>query len=68
MNNKLRAMRLLKNMTQQELAESSGISRTSVSLIETGAIEPKIITVKKLAHALDINWKSLLDESDLTKF
>lgn len=55
MNNKLRAMRLLKNMTQQELAESSGISRTSVSLIETGAIEPKIITVKKLAHALDIN-------------
>lgn len=62
MNNKLRAMRLLKNMTQQELAESSGISRTSVSLIETGAIEPKIITVKKLAHALDINWKSLLDE------
>lgn len=68
MNNKLRAMRLLKNMTQQELAESSGISRTSVSLIETGAIEPKIITVKKLAHALDINWKSLLDEKDLTKF
>ena len=62
MNNKLRAMRLLKNMTQQELAESSGISRTSVSLIETGAIEPKIITVKKLAHALDINWESLLDE------
>ena len=62
MNNKLRAMRLLKNMTQQELAESSGISRTSVSLIETGAFEPNIITVKKLAHALDINWKSLLDE------
>ena len=62
MINKLRAIRLLKNMTQQELAESSGVSRTSVSLIETGAIEPKIITVKKLAHALDINWKSLLDE------
>ena len=60
--NKLRAMRLLRNMTQQELAQSSGISRTSVSLIETGVIEPKIMTIKKLAHALDISWKSLLDE------
>lgn len=60
--NKLRAMRLLRNMTQQELAESSGISRTSVSLIETGAIEPKIMTIKKLACALNISWKSLLDE------
>lgn len=60
--NKIRTMRTLKNMTQQELADSSGISRTGLSLIETGATAPKIETIKKLAVALNTEWQSLIEE------
>lgn len=60
--NKIQDVRISIGMTQQELSELAKISRTGLSLIETGAAEPKIETIKKIARALDVSWKSLIED------
>lgn len=39
-------------MTQQELADKSGVSRAAISAIESLKAEPQFSTIKKLAAAL----------------
>lgn len=43
-------------MTQEQLAEASGIKRSTISLIELGTNEPSIPTAKALAKALGFAW------------
>lgn len=51
---KLREVREEKGVTQEELAEKSGVSRTTISLIESGRADcVKTDTLSKLADALD---------------
>ncbi|MEH2932140.1 helix-turn-helix transcriptional regulator [Candidatus Ventrimonas sp. KK005] len=54
--------RAVRGMTQQELADAAGISRTCLSLIETGMAEPKIETMKKVGEALGVRWQELVEE------
>lgn len=50
---KLKVQRIIKNKTQEELATSAGISRTTVSNIENGRIDNiQLGTLKKIAVAL----------------
>ena len=53
----IRNERLRKNISQERLAELTNISRNSVSLIETGKINPTVLKVVDIAHFLgtDIN-------------
>lgn len=52
----LRKMRLVKNITQQELAVRSGIPQGVISDIESGATRnPRFDTVVKLANALGMS-------------
>lgn len=54
MGHKLRNFRLQRNMTQEDLAERSGVSRQTISSIENegvGAVTTK--TLAKLAEALE---------------
>lgn len=46
-------------MTQEELADKSGISKTYVSHIETGLKRPTFKVTVKIAKALKIDWKEL---------
>ena len=48
-------------ITQSKLAEISGISRTSISRIESGTIMPDLITLVCIARALDVELAELLD-------
>lgn len=48
-------------MTQQELADKSGVSRATISAIEAEKVEPQFSTIRKLAAALDC------DPFDLTE-
>lgn len=56
----LREWRLAKVMTQEELAQTSGVTEATISRIETGQHEARISTVKKLAQALDIEPQQLI--------
>lgn len=54
--------RTVRGMTQQELADAAGISRTCLSLIENGMAEPKLVTMKKVGDALGVRWQELIEE------
>lgn len=53
MKNRLKEFREKKKMSQEELAEISGISRTTISDLENGKKEVTTnVTLEKLANAL----------------
>ena len=51
----IKSERLRKNLSQERLAELTNISRNSVSLIETGKINPTILKVIDIARVLDVH-------------
>jgi transcriptional regulator with XRE-family HTH domain len=59
---KLRNARRRAALTQGELADKSGVGITTITRIESGHItEPRVSTLRKLATALDIEVRELLD-------
>lgn len=56
----LRAYRLERKFSQEKLAEASGLHRTYISSLESGARNPTITVVAQLACALDITASDLL--------
>jgi len=56
----IKSERLRRSISQEKLAELTNISRNSVSLIETGKINPTILKVIDIAHVLDIDVNVLL--------
>ena len=56
----LQAFRMDRNMTQQELAEASGIDRTTITRLEVGTRAGTIEQWKKLAEVLHTDIESLL--------
>ena len=60
---KLREERRRAALTQGELAQKSGVGITTIVRIERGDItEPRVSTLRKLAHALDLEPRNLLDD------
>jgi len=58
--NAVRWIRERRGITQEELAERSGVSQNSVSRIETGKRKPHKGTLQKLATALGVeDWTTL---------
>ena len=56
----LRELREALFITQEELAEWSGVGKASISRIETGRHVPRFSTIRKLAVALDVDPKELM--------
>jgi transcriptional regulator with XRE-family HTH domain len=50
-------------MSQMELAEKSGVARTTISAIEKGLVDPRPATIKRLAKALGVEPSALVDRS-----
>ncbi|HBV14757.1 helix-turn-helix domain-containing protein [Chryseobacterium carnipullorum] len=63
MKNAVKALREKKNMTQTELAESSGVSLRTVQRIEAGNI-PKGFTLKAIARTLETEPENLILASE----
>lgn len=61
---KLRAYRLERNLSQEELAEASGLHRTYISGLESGTRNPTIKIVVQVAKALGITASELLEGVD----
>jgi transcriptional regulator with XRE-family HTH domain len=59
---RLRTLRIRRALTQQELAEKAGISKTALNRIELNKAEPHMSTLRKLANALDVDPTELLGE------
>lgn len=51
-------------MTQDELAEASGLSGAYISEIERGNANPTLATVQKLANGLNVHISELVDFRD----
>ncbi len=56
---RLRALRRLKRLTQQELAVNIGISVSMLSSIERGGKYPRVELIKKIAKVLDVSLEEL---------
>lgn len=56
----LRAVRLRHGLTQEALAELSGLHRTYVGSVERGERNVSIDNMESLAHALDVQVADLL--------
>ena len=52
-NNRLKAARVLKGMTQLQLGELVGLKEIEVSRIETGRCEPQLRLKEKIAAVLE---------------
>lgn len=60
MGYKIKEMREKRQMTQNELSEKSGVSRTTISNLENGVVSVTTTkTLGKLAAALDVKVEEL---------
>lgn len=60
---KVKFERQKKGLSQEALALEAGLSRNSISKIETGQVSPTIQTLEKIAKALGIDFMTLVDVS-----
>ena len=58
----MKLQRAIKGLTQEQLAEKAGISRTHVTRIERGNIKPSIGVAKRLATVLNVDWRDFYDD------
>ena len=63
---KIRQLREHRNLSQQDIAEESGLSRNTLSLIERGQSSPTVSTLKRIAHALNVDINAFFDTSTKT--
>lgn len=56
---RIKAFRLVRGMTQKELGTRMGVDQSTVRKYESGKLNPKIETVKKIADALGVDMNAL---------
>ena len=61
----IKRIRLGKNLTQEKLAFLSGVDRTYVGQVERGDNNGAILTLARLAKALDISIAELISQANL---
>lgn len=59
--NRLRTLREARGLTQEELAEDAGFSRSYYSDIETGKRNTSLLNLRRLAQSLHFSLSELLD-------
>lgn len=57
---RIKEVRTLKGLSQQELAALIEYEKSNMSRIESGNINPTILTLNKIAKALDVSLSELL--------
>jgi transcriptional regulator with XRE-family HTH domain len=60
---RIREARENKVLSQVDLAEASGVSRTTIIEIEQGKVTPRPATVRRLAKALGVPPEELIDRT-----
>ena len=62
--NQIRLLRERRGFSQRELAEASGLSRNTLSLIERGQTSPTVSTLKRIALALKVDINAFFENPD----
>jgi transcriptional regulator with XRE-family HTH domain len=57
----LREIRLKKKMSQGDIARKLGVHRSYISGLERGKRNPSLLTIKKMAKAIGVEPKELLE-------
>ena len=52
---RIKELRKVKQLSQQEIADKIGIDRAQYSRVETGKTEPTITSLQKIAQALEVD-------------
>ena len=58
----VRQFRLLRGMSQEQLADRSGLHRTYISSIERGVRNVSLVNIQKIADALGISLSEIFAE------
>ena len=58
----LKEIRMSRNMTQQQVANLSGVSRTTITEIENNNSNPSVEKAKKIADVLGFRWTRFFDD------
>lgn len=58
----LKARRIEKGLTQEQLAAETGVTRTAITNIERGLTKPSIDTAKALGAVLGIEWWKFFED------
>ncbi len=59
---RLKRLRILNALSQAELAEKAGLTTAAVARIERDEAEPRPSTLRKLASALNVQPRELIEE------
>ncbi len=62
MNEKMKAARLAKNISQTELAKNIGVSRQTINMIENGVYNPTVELCIRLCKELGVTLNDLFWE------
>ena len=60
---KIKLERLKRNLSQEQLAELSGISKNAIGKIERVEVSPTIESLEKIAKAFNMDFAQLIDIS-----
>ena len=64
MTNKLKVLRAINNMTQEELANKLKVTRQTIISIESGKYTPSLPLAFKIAKLFDKNIKDIFEEGN----
>lgn len=65
-NENLKRARENSGLSQKDLAEQIGVAKSTYSLYESGRREPNVLTIKKIAKALNVSTETLLGLEEQT--
>jgi len=60
---KLKAIRALRGVTQQQLADLAGMTQTAVAQYEAGKREIRTDTLRRICEALNVRVQYIVDET-----
>ena len=62
-NEMLKKLRTNKELTQEELAQATGLSRSAIGMYEAGSREPSFETLEIFADFFNVDMNTLLDKN-----
>ena len=61
----VKKLRKAKRLTLTNLCYKNGLEPSTISRIEQGLVEPKLLTLVRLAKALDVDMNTLFEDGEL---